>query len=1016
MTSLIQIKRSQTEIKPAQLRIGELAYSMTDSGLKLWIGHGVPDSGLDSSFMAKEVQSVGGQFYTKLLDVDSYGVSEGNKFLLLDSNRNVNYLSLDSGQVNQLRVMSNLVLPTGGDSFRPSPAAIGQIRFNTGTTVFEGYDGNAWGSLGGVKDIDQDTFISAETSPMADNDDLRFFTGGTLRMEISDGGKIVVPPSYTPDSQYSVTTKKYVDERVLFTPTDSSLTDGAYKGFNTTDTLTDVIDGLNEAINNVRTNTFVRGLTFSASPTAGGSGFQTTLSFVNDGTPNRYDINWGDGFIDSAVDSSSPKHTYNNPMVSPASITVRAYNTGAVGTGSEASQTNAEYITIYTADPSANFELYRAASGGSALTGNDVYVIEGNSLYLKNTSTNTQVSNALGTAAVEYTVQWGDGTTNDSVGRDSDAGGFLGSRLQHTWANGTHSYKAQDTLILTMDSHTTANPSVIPTNASVSLKVYDDAPAAPQGLSTKTIAFSGTTGTDPKLTGDVTKRFSGAANTAAGATIARTISTSGDHATTAHSTFAYDAGSGTLNAMVNGTADGNITMDGSSKVGRYTSLDVTAHSDYNLLDSAGATVSFANSHIHPAKYYGFKARVLKAASAVNNGLNSLALQHSATGTTNVVEYVKDEVTAAPTVSAGTLAQNVAGSFRYVSGIPYYNSGSPSLTLSGIQIQNFTGRAYRDTNSPVQVQSGTNAESTSQASIANQNFTYANVDGASTMLTSGTPNELIGVSSAYTIANLTIPITTSNVRTVEQIRIRALNCNGTGSWHDLATKLAVHTSSQSGVHETATSVSDSLGATYTDDAARVFNFSSDTTNNPSYNGSTNFYTNSLYSEAADPGVAGTKEASIRIGILKHDVTNYSSGYLPVGPNRSSDTGTQFATFAFRRTAVASFTINMVSGTGVLGVWIALPGNTTDAASSINGWLDCATQYGGSGVPGANTGSGGNGSNGVASTGADRILSNTALNGAFTMNLGTANMTNSTGNVCLVRIALTSGQSVTSFSIT
>ena len=113
MTSLIQIKRSQTEIKPAQLRIGELAYSMTDSGLKLWIGHGVPDSGLDSSFMAKEVQSVGGQFYTKLLDVDSYGVSEGNKFLLLDSNRNVNYLSLDSGQVNQIRVMSNLVLHTG---------------------------------------------------------------------------------------------------------------------------------------------------------------------------------------------------------------------------------------------------------------------------------------------------------------------------------------------------------------------------------------------------------------------------------------------------------------------------------------------------------------------------------------------------------------------------------------------------------------------------------------------------------------------------------------------------------------------------------------------------------------------------------------------------------------------------------------------------------------------------------------------------------------------------------------
>ena len=147
-----------------------------------------------------------------------------------------------------------------------------------------------------------------------------------------------------------------------------------------------------------------------------------------------------------------------------------------------------------------------------------------------------------------------------------------------------------------------------------------------------------------------------------------------------------------------------------------------------------------------------------------------------------------------------------------------------------------------------------------------------------------------------------------------------------------------------------------------------------------------------------------------------MTNYSTGFLPVGPNRSGDTGTQFATFAFRRTAVSSFNLNIISPTGILGAFIALPGATTDNSSSLNGWLDCATQYNGSGVPGQNLGAGGNGSNGVASTGSDRILSNTSLNGSFNMNLGTENMTNSTGNVCLVRFALTSGQSITSFSIT
>jgi len=1031
MTSLIQIKRSATQSKPDKLRIGELAYSYLDSGaaddsnrgLKLWIGAGVPAGGLDSNFIADSVQSIGGKFYTEKLDVNKFGITEGNKFVLLDSNRNINFINIDSStvnelQANQLVTMNNLVVPVGTTAQRPSPFALGQIRFNTDTTTFEGYDGNAWGSLGGIKDIDQDTFIQAETSPNADNDDLRFFTAGTKRLDIDEQGKIVVPPSYTPDSAFSITTKKYVDERVLFTPTDSSLTDGAFTGFTANDTLTDVIDGLNEAINNVRTNTFVRGLTFVANPLQGGAGFTTTLTFTNDGNPNRYDINWGDGFIDSNVTSNSPTHVYNNPLVSPASVTVRAYNTGATGTGSEAFRTNADYITIFTSDPVANFELYRNASGGSALTGNDVYVIEGQPLYLRNTTTNTQVSNKLGAAAVEYSVNWGDGTSLDNVARDSDAGGVIGSRLIHTWANGTHTHKSRDNVLLSLDSHTTADPAVIPSTKSILLKVYDDNPATPQGLSTKTIAFDGpASGINPRLPAGFTKRFTGAASTAVGDPIARTITTTGDISTTAFSTFAHDAGAGTVSAQVNGNADGSVVMDGSSKVGRYTSLDVTAHSDFNLLDSSGANTTFALSHIHPNKFFGFKARVLKAATAVNPGLNNFGLDHSATGTTNIIEYVKDDVTAAPTSASGTLTQNVAGGFRFISGIPYYNSGSPSLTLSGITIANLTGKAFRDTNSPFQVHSGTNFETTTQASISTQNYTYAQIDGSTTFLTGGFPQEDVGVASPYAIGNVTIPITSSSVRTVEELRVRAINCNGNGAFHNLtATKVQVHTAAQSGVHEISTSVSNSLGATHADNAIRIFDFNAATTNTPAYTGSTNFYTNNVYTEASDPGVAGTQEASIRIGILKHDVTNYSTGFLPVGPNRSGDTGTQFATFAFRRTAVASFTLNLISPTGILGAFIALPGAGTDNSSTLNGWLDCATQYNGSGRPGADLGNGGNGSNGVASTGGDRILSNTSLNGSFTMNLGTENMTNSTGNVCLVRFALTSGQSITSFSIT
>ena len=65
------------------------------------------------------------------------------------------------------------------------------IRYNTTTSQFEGYGpGSSWGSLGGVKDVDGDTYILAETSAGNDNDDLQFFTAGSQRMVILDSGNV----------------------------------------------------------------------------------------------------------------------------------------------------------------------------------------------------------------------------------------------------------------------------------------------------------------------------------------------------------------------------------------------------------------------------------------------------------------------------------------------------------------------------------------------------------------------------------------------------------------------------------------------------------------------------------------------------------------------------------------------------------------------------------------------------------------------------------------------------------
>ena len=907
-----------------------------------------------------------------------------------------------------------LILPVGTVAERPGTPAQGMIRYNSDDTTFEGYDGTAWGSLGGVKDVDQDTYISAETTPGADNDELDFYTGGVERMSIGATGQITAAAGYTPANPQDLITKDFAENNIQATagtPTDSTWQDGAYLGFNDADKVADVLDELNESLENVRNNTFVRSVTFTAAPTSGGAGTTVTLNLVVDGNSNRYDIDWGDGSTTTATSDNTPSHTYTSNTGSPYTVVVRAFHNGSIvgSAGSEASSTRTNYIIIYTADPVTAFDLYRASTGGSTLTGNNLYVIEGDALYMRNNTTNTTM------ADVTYTMNWGDGTAVDNIANDSADGGVSGSRLIHTWGAGTSSGTGRDTLNLTLASHTTANPASIPTNTTLQLKVYDPNIATPNGLNTKTIAFANDEGSSPKLASGATD-LTGGTSLSAGNNVDLTNNTTGQIETTVISTYAYDANNGTLDAKINGLVAGSKALTGGDDSGTYGDLVITDEEDYNLLNAGGSATSFNSSIYHPGLYSGFKAKLSVAAAAVSKGINSFQLSHSTTGDTNTVEFVKDDITNSPTVTAGTVTENNAGTYRYISGIPYYNSGSPSLTLSGVTVNSFIGQAYRDTTSVVNVTSGTNLEGTSQSAISNQNYTYAQIDGATSFLTGGIPNADTGNGTPYTLGDLTVNITGSNVRTIENIRHRTNNIYGASSYQTPSANIQVHKASQTGISEIAIDVSSSLGSTYNDDAVRIFDFSGDTTNNPTIPGATNFYTNSVYSESADPGVVGTKEATIRLGVLEHNVDNYSTGYLPVGPNRSGDTGTQYITIAFRRTVVANFNINITSSTGVSGVWIAAPGTTVDNTSTINGWLECGTQYGGAGVPGANTGNGGNGSNGCASTGGDIIASNTALSGSYTMTLGTENLTNATSNVALVRIALAANQNVTALSIT
>lgn len=70
-----------------------------------------------------------------------------------------------------------LKLPVGNNTQRPTASA-GMIRFNSELSRYEGYNGTTWVRLDGVEDADGNTKITAESTPGANDNTIRFYTNG----------------------------------------------------------------------------------------------------------------------------------------------------------------------------------------------------------------------------------------------------------------------------------------------------------------------------------------------------------------------------------------------------------------------------------------------------------------------------------------------------------------------------------------------------------------------------------------------------------------------------------------------------------------------------------------------------------------------------------------------------------------------------------------------------------------------------------------------------------------------
>jgi len=215
---------------------------------------------------------------------------------------------------------------------------------------------------------------------------------------------------------------------------------------------------------------------------------------------------------------------------SPFDVVVTAFNNSGSGTGSTASKTRSNYITIYTADPVVSFAIFAASAGGTAIN----YWDDGATVYLENTTTN------IGGATIQYTIDWGDSESDNVITNDTANGGSAGGRLAHTFTSSTEQ-EQQRTVTVTLDSHSTALPSAIPATTSDAVEIYD--------THTPTVALDDASGINEEGTSGHVVTFTN-----------NTESTIGSYAT--YSTqYQYQWGDGTSSTTVNvgSGADGDTS-------------------------------------------------------------------------------------------------------------------------------------------------------------------------------------------------------------------------------------------------------------------------------------------------------------------------------------------------------------------------------------------------------------------------------------------------------------------------
>jgi len=417
------------------------------------------------------------------------------------------------------------------------------------------------------------------------------------------------------------------------------------------------------------------------------------------------------------------------------------------------------------------------------------------------------------------------------------------------------------------------------------------------------------------------------------------------------------------NAVQTGTR--TITT-GATNAGTYSDLVIINNVDYATVTGISANFWFSAN--------------LRATGTATAGWNNVSIRDTnGTPTSNATWYYDNSAPGTPTFTTPSIVP-LSPSLTYSSTVPHYNS-TTTFKL-GVAVSKLSGDMY-----PASDTFFTGAAGGAFGAPASNTYTAV---GITTPLVRN-----LYVASGSAVVNTTSTIISGFGSSATGPSVTVDNSYSTASQvftSTLANTILYKTGTSSAMEEATGFIASGFGtAVGSGNAIRIINYDLGTSAND-----TPVFSAGQTAFNSQTGTFYASDATVVASILKNDVTNYSTGYLPPGPNLTTQNVAQYITLKMTRSSVSKFSINYTTTTGIGGIWCAMPAQTSYAAG--NNWYSMTVD---------------NSLSGGCALGGNLVPSATGAK-VYNCQFAGLNSSNATNNEILVRIRLNAGQSITALS--